>query len=161
MREQLAKPSRGHDLAKAFNYILKRWASFTLFLEDGRVCLSNKCSRTGFARHRSWPEVLAVLRIGSRRAARRGHVQPDRHGQNERRRPASLAGRRPCSHRCPPGSSAGRASALELVPGINILRSSGMTTHVNKVHHVTTVTQVAKDLGEDEDWLRDISIEME
>jgi hypothetical protein len=36
-----------------------------------------------------------------------------------------------------------------------------MTTHVNKVHHVTTVTPVAKDLGEDENWLRDISIEME
>ncbi|MCK1699428.1 hypothetical protein [Bradyrhizobium sp. 144] len=36
-----------------------------------------------------------------------------------------------------------------------------MTTHVNKVHHVTTITKVAKDLGEDEDWLRDISIEME
>jgi hypothetical protein len=27
----------GHDLAKAFNYILKRWASFALFLEDA-VC---------------------------------------------------------------------------------------------------------------------------
>ncbi|WP_407192924.1 hypothetical protein [Bradyrhizobium sp. STM 3566] len=36
-----------------------------------------------------------------------------------------------------------------------------MTTHVNKVHHVTTLAQVAKDLGEDEDWLRDIAIEME
>ncbi|TYO61468.1 hypothetical protein FXV83_37925 [Bradyrhizobium hipponense] len=35
-----------------------------------------------------------------------------------------------------------------------------MTTHVNKVHHVTTITQVAKGLGKDEDWLRDISIEM-
>jgi hypothetical protein len=34
MREQLAQLSRGHDLAKAFNYILKRWTSFTLFLED-------------------------------------------------------------------------------------------------------------------------------
>ena len=34
-----------------------------------------------------------------------------------------------------------------------------MTTHVNKVHHVTTITQVAKDLGEDEDWLWDIEIE--
>ncbi|KWV55961.1 hypothetical protein AS156_05265 [Bradyrhizobium macuxiense] len=33
--------------------------------------------------------------------------------------------------------------------------------HVNKLHHVTTITQVAKDLGEDEDWLRDIAIEME
>src|SRR6266850_1910992 len=39
--------SRGHDLAKAFNYILKRWASFTLFLEDGRVCLSNNAAERG------------------------------------------------------------------------------------------------------------------
>lgn len=37
MREQAARLSRGHDLVKAFNYILKRWASFTLFLQDGRV----------------------------------------------------------------------------------------------------------------------------
>ncbi len=32
---------------------------------------------------------------------------------------------------------------------------------LNKVHHVTTITQVAKDLGEDEDWLRDVANEME
>ena len=38
--------------------------------------------------------------------------------------------------------------------------ASGMTTHVNKVHHVTTITQVAKDLGEDEDWLRDVANEI-
>lgn len=36
-----------------------------------------------------------------------------------------------------------------------------MTTHVNKVHHVTTITKVAQDLGEDEDWLRDIALGME
>ena len=47
MREQLAKLSRGHDLAKAFNYILKRWASFTLFLQDGRACLSNNAAERG------------------------------------------------------------------------------------------------------------------
>jgi transposase len=46
MREQLAKLSRGHDLAKAFDYILKRWASFT-FLEDGRLCLSNNAAERG------------------------------------------------------------------------------------------------------------------
>ena len=45
--------------------------------------------------------------------------------------------------------------------GISDLRSSGMTTHVNKVHHVTTITQFAKDLGEHEDWLSDIAIEMD
>lgn len=36
-----------------------------------------------------------------------------------------------------------------------------MTMHVNKVHHVTTITQVAKDLGEDEGWLTDLANEME
>jgi transposase len=47
MREQAAKLSRGHDLAKAINYMLKRWAAFTLFLDDGRVCLSNNAAERG------------------------------------------------------------------------------------------------------------------
>ena len=38
------KLSRGHDLAKAINYMLKRWPAFTLFLDDGRVCLSNNAA---------------------------------------------------------------------------------------------------------------------
>ena len=33
--------------------------------------------------------------------------------------------------------------------------------HVNKVHHVTTINRVAEQLGEDEDWLRDVASEME
>ena len=44
MREQRAKLSRGHDLAKAIDYILKRCAAFTLFLDDGRACLSNNAA---------------------------------------------------------------------------------------------------------------------
>jgi transposase len=44
IREQRAKLSRGHDLAKAIDYILKRWTAFTLFLDDGRVCLSNNAA---------------------------------------------------------------------------------------------------------------------
>jgi transposase len=44
MREQRAKLSRGHDLAKAIDYILKRWTAFTLFLDDGRACLSNNAA---------------------------------------------------------------------------------------------------------------------
>ena len=44
MGEQRAKLSRGHDLAKAIDYILKRWTAFTLFLDDGRVCLSNNAA---------------------------------------------------------------------------------------------------------------------
>ena len=44
MLEQRAKLSRGHDLVKAMNYMLKHWSAFTLFLEDGRVCLSNNAA---------------------------------------------------------------------------------------------------------------------
>ena len=47
MRAQLDRLSRGHDLAKAINYMLKRRAAFTLFLEDGRVCLSNNAAERG------------------------------------------------------------------------------------------------------------------
>jgi len=47
MREQAARLSRGHDLVKAINYILKRWPAFTLFLSDGRVCMSNNAAERG------------------------------------------------------------------------------------------------------------------
>jgi transposase len=47
MRQQAAKLSRGHDLVKAVNYMLKRWLAFTLFLDDGRVCLSNNAAERG------------------------------------------------------------------------------------------------------------------
>jgi hypothetical protein len=33
--------------------------------------------------------------------------------------------------------------------------------HVNKVHHVTTITRLAQDLGEDEHRLADVASEME
>jgi transposase len=71
MREQLIKLSRGHDLAKAFNYVLKRWASFTLFLEDGRVCLSNNAAERGLRGialgRKSW--LFCGSDRGGRRAA--------------------------------------------------------------------------------------------
>jgi transposase len=44
MSAQLPRLARGHDLAKAINYMLKRWPAFTLFLEDGRVCMSNNAA---------------------------------------------------------------------------------------------------------------------
>jgi transposase len=47
MRAQLDRLARGHDLAKAINYILKRWTAFTLFLGYGRVCLSNNAAERG------------------------------------------------------------------------------------------------------------------
>jgi hypothetical protein len=41
LREQRALLSPKNDLAKAIRYVLARWASFTRFLDDGRICLSN------------------------------------------------------------------------------------------------------------------------
>jgi transposase len=44
LREQRARLSSAHDLAKAIDYILKRWDAFTLFLNEGRLCLSNSAA---------------------------------------------------------------------------------------------------------------------
>jgi len=41
---QLAKLSRNHDLARAINYMLRRWPAFAQFLKDGRVCLTNNAA---------------------------------------------------------------------------------------------------------------------
>jgi transposase len=71
MRERCAKLSRGHDLAKAMNYMFKRWGSFTRFLDDGRVCLSNNAAERalrGIALGRkSW--LFCGSDRGGRRAA--------------------------------------------------------------------------------------------
>ncbi len=47
MRAERPKLSRGNDLAKAMDYMLKRWPAFTRFLNDGRVCLSNNAAERG------------------------------------------------------------------------------------------------------------------
>jgi hypothetical protein len=71
LTEQRAKLSRSHDLAKAIDYILKRWTAFTLFLDDGRVCLSNNAAERalrGIALGRkSW--LFCGSDRGGRRAA--------------------------------------------------------------------------------------------
>jgi transposase len=38
------KLSRHADVAKAMDYMLKRWTAFTLFLDDGRICISNNAA---------------------------------------------------------------------------------------------------------------------
>src|SRR6202165_655013 len=71
MREQRAKLSRGNDLARAMDYLLKRWPAFTRFLDDGRVCLSNNAAERalrGIALGRkSW--LFAGSDRGGQRAA--------------------------------------------------------------------------------------------
>jgi transposase len=44
MTLQRAKLSRGADLAKAIDYMLKRWSAFSRFLADGRICLTNNAA---------------------------------------------------------------------------------------------------------------------
>jgi transposase len=71
MIDQRAKLSRGHDLAKAMDYMLKRWTAFAGFLDDGRICLSNNAAERalrGIALGRkSW--LFAGSDRGGRRAA--------------------------------------------------------------------------------------------
>jgi len=44
MRDERARLSRHAPVAKAMDYMLKRWDAFTRFLEDGRICLTNNAA---------------------------------------------------------------------------------------------------------------------
>ena len=44
MRAERERLSRHAPVAKAMNYMLSRWPSFTRFLEDGRICLTNNAA---------------------------------------------------------------------------------------------------------------------
>jgi hypothetical protein len=72
MRAERAKLSRHSDVAKAMDYMLKRWTAFTRFLADGRICLTNNAAERalrGIALGRkSW------LFAGSDRGAERAAV---------------------------------------------------------------------------------------
>jgi transposase len=71
MREQRAKLSRHNAVAKAMDYMLKRWGTFTRFLDDGRICLTNNAAERalrGIALGRkSW--LFAGSDRGGQRAA--------------------------------------------------------------------------------------------
>jgi hypothetical protein len=44
MRTERSRLSRHAEVAKAMDYMLKRWPAFTRLLENGRVCLSNNAA---------------------------------------------------------------------------------------------------------------------
>lgn len=71
MREHRAGLSRNSEVAKAMDYMLKRWAAFARFLDDGRICLSNNAAERalrGIALGRkSW--LFAGSDRGGQRAA--------------------------------------------------------------------------------------------
>ena len=71
MREERANLSHSNDVARAMDYMLKRWPAFTRFLHDGRICLSNNAAERalrGIALGRkSW--LFAGSDRGGQRAA--------------------------------------------------------------------------------------------
>lgn len=71
MREERAKLSRHNAVAKAMDYMLKRWTAFAVFLTDGRICLTNNAAERalrGIALGRkSW--MFAGSDRGGQRAA--------------------------------------------------------------------------------------------
>ena len=71
LKDQRSRLSRSASVAQPIDYLLKRWPSFTRFLQDGRVCLSNNAAERalrGFALgRRSW--LFAGSERGADRAA--------------------------------------------------------------------------------------------
>src|SRR5215208_398446 len=71
LRAQRGRLSPKSETAKAINYMLRRWASFALFVEDGRVCLSNNAAERAIpgiaVGRRNWP--IARSDVGGHRAA--------------------------------------------------------------------------------------------
>jgi transposase len=71
MKQERVRLSRHDDLAKAMDYMLKRWQAFTRFLDDGRICLTNNAAERalrGIALgRRSW--LFAGSDRGGHRAA--------------------------------------------------------------------------------------------
>ena len=71
MKTERAKLSRHSPVAKAMDYMLRRWDRFARFLDDGRICLSNNAAERalrGIALgRRSW--LFAGSDRGGRRAA--------------------------------------------------------------------------------------------
>jgi transposase len=79
MRNELARLSRHADVAKAMDYMLKRWAAFTRFFSNGRICLTNNAAERalrGIATRRSlcppssslWKHWNLIFSIGAIRA---------------------------------------------------------------------------------------------
>jgi len=71
MRAERGRLSRHADVAKAMNYMLKRWDAFTRFLNDGRICLTNNAAERALRRvalgRKSW--LFAGSDRGGERAA--------------------------------------------------------------------------------------------
>jgi transposase len=106
--------SKHNEIAKAIDYMLRRWDGFTLFLRNGAVCTSNNAAERalrGIALGRK-----AWLFCGSDRGGRRAAIMYslNRHRQTERYRSAGLARRCSGAHCRTSRSPDRRSAAVEL-----------------------------------------------
>lgn len=64
--------SRSSEVLKPMNYMLRRWADFARFLDDGRICLSSSAAERAL-------RGIALGRRGqpARRRPRRHHADHD------------------------------------------------------------------------------------
>lgn len=71
LRTERGKLSSKNRIAKAIDYLLKRWGAFTRFLRDGRICLSNNAAERAIrgvaVGRKNW--IFAGSDSGGRRAA--------------------------------------------------------------------------------------------
>ena len=114
MLAERARLSRHADLAKAIDYMLKRWPAFTRFLDDGRICLSNNAAERalrGIALGRRAWLFAGSDRGGERAAAMYTLIATAKLNGVD---PPASAFRRIASHRRPSGLPAARAAALAL-----------------------------------------------
>ena len=151
MRAQFARLARGHDLAEAINYVLKRWVGLALFLQGrARLPPSNNAAERGLSGYRPGSKIVAVLPVtipadsapqpctGLVVTAKMNGVDPQAWLTDVLSRIATHP-----AHRLD-----------ELLPwnwtplSVSDCSPGGLTVHINKVHHVTTIDRIANDLGE-------------
>jgi hypothetical protein len=114
MRAVRARMSRHADVGRAMDYMLKRWDTFSRFLGDGRICLTNNAAERalrGVALGRK-----AWLFAGSDRGGERAAATYSLIGtaKLERRRSSCLAGRRAPPHRRPSRLTPARTAPVAL-----------------------------------------------
>src|SRR5690242_9958590 len=101
---------------------------------------------------------MAVRRFRSRRRARRGGRPPACTCQIEHRRSAGLVGCRPGPDRRSSGPQDRPTTAVELAAALGTAKSGSLI--VAAIASVFTIGYVANLLGEDEDWLHELSIDI-
>ncbi len=87
MRAARGKMSRHADVAKAMDYMLERWDTFSRFTSDGRICLTNKATERALRgvalRRKAWL-FAGSDRGGDRVAAMYSLIVTGRHASGRR-----------------------------------------------------------------------------